>query len=423
MHYKVVKMYFSRKYKILSAFFILLFIPSFFYVFLHASSMAAGLALTMVYILVISKKKLSWIMTNEKILLFFGFAAIILHFIVTSYIYIDYLSIKHILSFLLLCLIILSAGVLSFEIKKLNSSSLLSVLKILSLFIIIMGMFSLFWKVDALGYDQYAKSIFPFSEPSHFALSVSGLLFAFGLYSSIYTKISLIILVGLMGILYPSLNLLVIALSMVILYFISNFKKLLFVVLITLVSIFYIVNFTEIATYFFDRLTFDDSASNLTALVYLQGWEDMRISLYESYGFGVGFQNMGILPPGEYGEMIYHLAGKFKNRNDGGFLAAKLIGEFGILGIALIGAYLWKLFHSIIYVINFTKAYDLNRKQIILNYSVVSILGHSVIIMFFLEMFARGYGYFSASIFLFFVAIFLTTSSNHNLTFRREINQ
>jgi len=376
--------------------------------------MAAGIAFAVMYILIVSKKKFPWIKTNKYLLLFW-IMMLIVHYAITIYVYMDYFSIKHLLAFLLICIMVLSAGMLSLEIKKLKPSTMFVILKTLSFFVIAAGIFSLFEKVTILGYAQYAKSIFPFSEPSHFALSVGGLLFATGLYFSTQVRIYLIIIVGLMGVFYPSLILLLIALAMIFLYFVSNFIKLLPVVLIVLLSMFYIINFTDMATYFFDRLTFGDSASNLTALVYLQGWEDMCISLYESYGFGVGFQNMGILPPGEYGEMIYRLAGEFKNRNDGGFLAAKIVGEFGILGIGLIIVYLFKFFRSIVYIINFTKAYDVNKKQASINYPIASIFGHSIIIMFFLEMFGRGYGYFSTGVFLFFVAIFLTSADGRNL--------
>ncbi len=405
-------MYFYSQYKIFSTLVILLFIPSFFYVFLNASSMAAGIAFAMAYILIVSKKMFPRIRISK---LLFWIVIVSIHYAIAAYIFMDHFSIKHLLSFSLLGLMILAAGMLSLEIKKLKPHTMLSILKILSFIVLIIGIYSLIWKVNIFGYSQYVKSIFPFSEPSHFALSVGGLLFATGLYFSMQVRIYLIIIVGLMGILYPNLTLLVVSLIMILLYFVSNFIKLLPVILLVSLSIFYVINFTDMATYFFDRLTFGDSASNLTALVYLQGWEDMRIALHESYGFGVGFQNMGILPPGEYGDMIYRLAGKFKNRNDGGFLAAKIVGELGVLGIGLIIAYLFKLFHSIIYIINFTKFYDLNKKQTMINYPIASVLGHSIIIMFFLEMFTRGYGYFSTGVFLFFVAIFLTSFENRSL--------
>lgn len=404
-----------NKYKLFLAFFILLFIPPFFRVFFNATSMAAGVAFAMVYVLIISKKKLPRIRVKKRYLLLFWIAIAIMHYALSIFLYMDYFSIKHILSFLLFWIMVLSAGMLSLEIKKIRSFTILSVVKTLSFFIIIIGIYSIFWKVTFLGYEKFPKSIFPFSEPSHFAISISGLLLFIGLYSSTTVRIFLIVTVGLMGILYPSLILLVVALVMILLYFYSNFTKLLPIVLVLSVLIFYIIN-ADMATYFSDRLTFDNSATNFSTLVYLQGWEDMLSCLNESNGFGVGFQNLGILEPGEYGKKIYLLLGSYLNRNDGGFLAAKIVGEFGILGIGLIIAYLFKLFHSIVYIINFTKFYDLNKKQTMINYPIASVLGHSIIIMFFLEMFGRGYGYFSTGVFFFFVAMFLTSADNLNLS-------
>jgi len=218
-----------------------------------------------------------------------------------------------------------------------------------------------------------------------------------------------------MAIFYPSLILLLIALVMLLLYFFTSVTRVfLSMVLAGIIGV-YLINNTEMLPYFTSRLNFTESDKNLTALVYLQGWQDMYTALYESHGFGLGFQKMGTLPPGEYGETIYQLAGEYKNRADGGFLASKIIGEFGIFGIILIHTYLYKFSNSLIYIIKYIKVQGPNKTEMMRKYPVSLIFGHSVIVMFFIEIFGRGYGYFSPGVFLFFVAIFLTSFEKQSL--------
>ncbi|MFT8211578.1 MAG: hypothetical protein ACMZI0_15200 [Symbiopectobacterium sp.] len=58
------------------------------------------------------------------------------------------------------------------------------------------------------------------------------------------------------------------------------------------------------------------------------------MALFDTYGLGLGFQMAGTNGVGEYGYKIYVLSGMDLNRFDGGFLASKIVSEFGVIGVS-----------------------------------------------------------------------------------------
>jgi hypothetical protein len=151
--------------------------------------------------------------------------------------------------------------------------------------------------------------------------------------------------------------------------------------------------------YFINRLSVLPSSSNNTNWVYLQGFEEAFISLRNTYGIGLGPQQMGFEDPsGEYSQLVYSIQGDYINRYDGSIGFSKIISEFGVLGILI----------CFIYLILFLKSYNylanLNQKKI--QTSQYVILSHSFIYMFFVYMFVRGGGYFGPNYFYLFVGIF-----------------
>ena len=115
-----------RMYKIYSVLFLLLFSPSLFYVTLNASSMAAGLFFTTIYILIVIPKKLPLVKFNvETFLWFLLLAAFIFHFIVSSISDFHNFSTKYLFSFLLISFLLLTAAFLSIDIRKLRSLDLI----------------------------------------------------------------------------------------------------------------------------------------------------------------------------------------------------------------------------------------------------------------------------------------------------------
>jgi hypothetical protein len=86
--------------------------------------------------------------------------------------------------------------------------------------------------------------------------------------------------------------------------------------------------------YYADRLNLADDTRNLSALVYLQGWQIISNALTTGDSIGVGFQQLGLTGQmSDASELIYRLTGDSLNTFDGSFMTAKIIGEFGVFGL------------------------------------------------------------------------------------------
>jgi hypothetical protein len=195
-------------------------------------------------------------------------------------------------------------------------------------------------------------------------------------------------------------------------YFIKNYLNALMVFVVIFILLFF-VQLSELGLYFTDRLIINDNSSNITTLTYLQGWSDMVISLEYSDYLGVGFQNMGTLAPSAYGETIYALTGVYKNREDGGFLAAKIVSEFGFLGVVIILFYLKYFFRSIKMLWQHVKAVDFKQHSVL-------VFSNGVIVAFAVELFARGYGYFSPGFILVITSVMISATTKRFPTFDRR---
>lgn len=390
--------------KVLLVLLVIIVIPSLVYVSLSASSMAAGiLAACFIVVLAVGKMRLPSSFISLPLLFFVSL--FVIH--TTYYGMQGEGGLKHVLSVVLFGVMLFCAGLFSVKITAIQDSDLISVLKILSVLIVFMGVISIISPVNFLNYSKYAKSIFPFSEPSHYAITVSGILLATGFYLSSMMRVGLVFSVLVFSVVYPSMLLLLLALIMIFSYYMHGFLRLSFTFICLCVAVILIPYIGVDISYYEDRLKFDETASNLTALVYLQGWEDAYKTLLQTNWVGLGFQNMGSLEPGGYGERIFQIVGIYKNREDGGFLAAKIIGEFGALGLIFLLCYLAALCLSALYNRKFFKKYQMDRDKALELFPVSSVLGCSLIVAFSIEVFARGYGYFSPGILLAMVAIFL----------------
>jgi hypothetical protein len=156
--------------------------------------------------------------------------------------------------------------------------------------------------------------------------------------------------------------------------------------------------------YFSQRLDLKGYSSafgtNLSVLVYIQGWELVLDSAHRTGGWGLGFQQLGLSHVSSAAaDQIYRLSGLELNLQDGGFNAAKVLGEFGIFGLVMILAFL-----------GFAVRCGLRLRQIARGKRAVSagyVLALSIICSYLVDMFVRGLAYFSATTFLFAAACFL----------------
>lgn len=244
-----------------------------------------------------------------------------------------------------------------------------------------------------LGYP-YNKSIFPFGEPSHFALFFGAFWLAFCL---IVDRVACFIWSGIyfsMAILLPSLSLLIYVVILIVMslkFTPSRLLALAFVV--SCISIWALSS-----RYLLSRINFFGDV-NLSGLVYLQGLFDAYNGFVETSGFGLGFQMLGTQPASDVSLEIARILGtdEATNRFDGGFLAAKLLAEYGVLGLVLVLLYLRCAIQSLVWVRGVCGRGAGELKEL---------LCHCVVLGFSVELFVRGIGYFSAGVFLFLIAIF-----------------
>ncbi len=143
-------------------------------------------------------------------------------------------------------------------------------------------------------------------------------------------------------------------------------------------------------SYFQERLELSASSDNLTALVYVQGWQLIEESMRNSFGWGIGYQQLGVAytnVPASY--QIFRLMGFDVNILDGGFLFAKITSELGVIGATIIAAV---TFYAV------KAAWRLRQSaagQITLSPSYV--LAYSSIYGSIIEIFARGTNYFTGT--------------------------
>lgn len=407
-------------------FYIILFIPSCVMGLFHQSSYATGIIVLSIFLILI-RIFLSLNKDNQpaikpsnngnlklvSVLFLLLFAQSLIAFQITTLF--DFS--RFVSSIILLMLMIYSAqnfikildSFSNMEIKR----SLFHISYTLLFIFIIFGILNL----NPLSYTSYSRPIFPFLEPSHFALIIAPYyLWIISTRDKKYGRF-LVILIGLIGLFFIN-NVTLLILISIATYIAFGTPFLLFLIpFIAIISMTNILSYIEI-DYFIDRLSFlnaSNTNSNLSSLVWIQGWQEAVINIKKTYGMGVGFQQFGIVPPtGEASKTIFYLFQNYLNRYDGGTFGAKFIGEFGIIGLMFILVFLKKIYQSIYFLrISINKS---NKLPLVLFFNCC-------IAFFGLDIFVRGIGYFSPSVFMFLVGVFgLSYSNNQNDRIERKDN-
>ena len=424
--YKSKKNRFSSS-TVLSALFIVL-LPSFIQVSFNTSSLAIGLLIASFLVLLINYELLVNLRIRPIILNIY-FMVIFVLLLSGVYFYLKEAITKPLYSIGII-LVIFSSFILSKKIKKLDYSVLSNSILIIILLLLFLGWIKLFFTITCCHYNLLEKPVFPFSEESHYALAIGILSAAYISTGKLFWIVFIEINMLLLSFLFPNLTLLVfVFLNMMIALFRMNSKYFtLFMLLIPVFGILAIVGVISVSDYFSSRLNFEDTR-NVTTLVFLQSWDMAYLNLMETDGLGLGFQMLGMIETSlsEYTTRIMVIAEKNLNLLDGGLLASKIISEFGIIGCMLIVYYLFFVvrfaFYSnktwmIINSINNTQLIDELRKKLLV---LSLVFGFSV------EVFLRGYGYFSPGLFFVFVAIFYNIepleNSNKRLIIKNVIHK
>lgn len=365
-------------------------LPSFFYVAFNLTSLtlgylfATGVSLSLFVML--HGSKLGF--TNLKLLIS-GVILIVLTGFITPY----GLSWRALGACVMLMLMLLLAALMSNYIKSLSDHEFKKVFIKFSRLLIFFGLLGFFIKLELLNYDKFAKSIFLFYEPSHYATALGAIIISYLLIAEKFERNLVVSVVIFLSLFAPSLTLLVyllvfliISLRNIFYYFIAIFT------LVITAAIVYTIN-PELTSYFLSRLVLSSENNNLSALVYIQGWAEAYKVFQDGYFFGLGFHMSGSNSPSMIAEKIFEIAGEYKNR-DGSFIASKLVVDFGLLGVLTIILYLLtliKLFFS------FDKI-KLNKFKFV----------YGTLFAFSIEMFVRSNAYFTFGVFILFTSIFLT---------------
>ena len=391
---------------------VILLLPSFIFVAFNSTSLAAGILATSLFILLLNYKSLIDFHISLLALSLFLIVSISL-FTTVSYFYIVESIPKPFYSMVIL-VVFLSAFILVQKISKISYKALSNSILLVILVLLALGWLKLFFIPLCCNYSMLEKPVFPFSEESHYALSIGIIAVAYAFSGKLIWGLFIGINTLLLALFFPNLTLLIFSL-LILFASLFRLKPIYFKSFILLIPVLMIIVWTlfiSSSEYFSSRLNFEDT-NNLTALVFMQGWDMAYLNLVETNGLGLGFQMLGssatYLSP--LTDEIVNITGKEFNLSDGGLLAAKVIAEFGVIGIIMIVSYIYFLLKFIFYGNQIWLKISLSHDQQYIQELKKRLLISGILFGFLVEVFLRGYGYFSPGVFLALVAMFYLFSN------------
>jgi hypothetical protein len=300
-------------------------------------------------------------------------------------------------SILLLFITILGALSVAYLSRTLESKHIDLALRIVFFGLLLCGTLGAL-SFSPLSTDVFWKAVFFFPEPSHYALCILPFLLYTCVISKPLTKLCALCSGLLIGVFLQSLTLLV---GVILVAVVTLPKKPLLLVTTCIVAAFSAIDPESLPSaidpdYFLARLDPSEENHHLSVMAFKQGWEMAYLDLEQSFGLGVGFQQFGIVGDdiGTLQDIAKLNEGAELNRYDGGTVASKFIGEFGIVGASVLLVYLMR-FASIA---RFLRSVATGR---IAYLNTAGIFFLSCFTTFFIDLFVRGTGYFSPSSFLF----------------------
>ncbi len=236
------------------------------------------------------------------------------------------------------------------------------------------------------------KPIFPYTEPSFFALAFVPVLIYLCVSAPLWLRLIWLGAGLALALVLANLTLMVVVLLAAIVSL-----PLLILVPVGLAT----VSFASLLdlSYFTDRINFALTSNNLSTLVYIQGWQLLDESLRNTMGWGLGFQQLGIGYTNVPASIrLNQLVGFDLNLTDGSFIFAKIGSEFGVFGILFSGFVIYlgtKSFFRLRFV---SRAAERMPAPLV--------LCHAILLGSMIELLVRGANYFTGSIVLFLSACF-----------------
>ncbi len=249
-------------------------------------------------------------------------------------------------------------------------------------------------KFSPFSLGEIRKPVLFFSEPSSYALGFAPFLLYMVVMSEPKVRFLWVSMAYSIALALESFTL-IIATSLVILLTLP-LKHFLF--LVPALAIVFLASSVDV-NYYSSRADISEDNENLSSLVYVSGWERASLSLKDTFGLGLGFQQFGVVgQQGQVMDVLDGLGAKDLNRLNGGAVAPKFIGEFGVLAVIMLFIYIFYFAKYFIWLRNICldkiSCQD-NRKCFFT----------SCFLMFSLDLFVRGSGYFAAEGFLFLASL------------------
>jgi hypothetical protein len=143
-------------------------------------------------------------------------------------------------------------------------------------------------------------------------------------------------------------------------------------------------------------------------LAFLADWHEAYLNTIKTYGFGIGFQQLGILGERSFLKDLIFLASgaiEWDIKFESFLVAPKLISEFGIFSLIFFILYIKTFFKGLSYLL---ESISLAPSKI--NYK--SLLMVCFFVSFAINLFIRGTGYFTPSTFFLICACIYFYLSN-----------
>lgn len=370
----------------------------------NTSSYASGQVLVLFLLWLYFILKRFYLKFNKYLLLWITFLLvfILIHLIISS-IFTGCFSNKSFISYFLLLAVFFSALLIYNMLSKIENELIFKTTIFLFYLMVVIGYLAFYLQMQ-IKTSEDEKNMILFSEPSHFAIVLTPLLIFLSLKKVKFTNLNILMVIFL-AILVKNLTLLVGAImSTFIISFIYK-KHVTGIILTTFILV--LISFNM--EYFYHRIILDtnNKISNLSALVFLSGWEEAYYNLAKTNFLGSGFNQMGFSPQtGIFRGQLEALGFADLNIYDGGTTGAKIVYEFGLIGIMFI----------IFYLYGFLKLVMLIKKEKIVDTKILFLA--SYYFSFFIELFVRGVGYFSPNIILTVTSFFFVT---HTIINNRKV--
>lgn len=378
----------------------LVILPSFVFTVLNSSSMRDALVIGMVvFMLTITVISRNTFRIEKKYLhiIFLILLFIAIHYFTSQLLFKESDKTRFLLSYLLLATIFI-VSILFLNISILSGNSVLNTsLKSIYYLLLLDGIILLY--NDIIG-SSVRKEMILFTEPSHFTLVFLPFL-AYVSYQSKKSQLLHLIIATIISLIIESATLII---GVLLIMFNLNIRNPYF--LIGLIPISLVIIFNEPKeiiniNYFLERIQFHPE--NISSLSFISGWESAYRGFINSYGVGIGFQQLGIIELESTSREKLAILNLYElNMYDGSSLAPKIIAEFGVFGVLLLLLY-----------INYFKR--ISRKIIHRKITQpVNIFFAFSFITFMISLFIRGTGYFSPSVFMFITSVYWLYKNKNN---------